>query len=44
MYAGSQKIIPKENNQMDDKKEKKENPEVIITEGLDTDQIDRWIQ
>ena len=29
---------------MDDKKEKKENPEVIITEGLDTDQIDRWIQ
>lgn len=29
---------------MDDKKEKKETSDVHITEGLDTDQIDRWIK
>ena len=29
---------------MEDRKDKNENPDVHITEGLDTDQIDRWIQ
>ncbi|MBR3999593.1 MAG: hypothetical protein IKI93_14775, partial [Clostridia bacterium] len=29
---------------MEDRKDKNENPDVRITEGLDTDQIDRWIQ
>ena len=29
---------------MDEKNEKKEIPDVHVTEGLDTDQIDRWVQ